>query len=163
MRELMQIQQVVQDALQEAGLHAVAAYPETPMKRYEGAVASVSVGAAEGKALGFCNYLGEVYDEDKGTVRERYGKQLQGQIQVEVRAERAADCEAGCVLASEVLLGRLPSGLQGGELNWQGIEWEQATGMFLRRGSLSCLALFMAETQEEEATFLDFRLKGVLK
>lgn len=163
MRELTQIRQAVQDALQAAGICTAAAYPGTPMKRHEGAVASVSVGTAEGKAVGFCNYLGEIYDEEKGTVRERYGKQLQGEIQVEIRAQRAADCETGCVQASEVLLGGLPSGLRGGELNWQGIEWEQATQMFLRRGSLSCLALFVAETQEEEGVFLDFRLKGVLK
>ena len=163
MRELTQIRQAVQDAVQEAGVCTVTAYPDTAMRRHAGAVASVSVGTAEGKAIGFCNYLGEVYDAETDTVRERYGKQLQGQIQVEIRAERAADCEAGCVQVSEVLLGGLPSGLRGGELNWQGIEWEQATQMFLRRGSLNCLALFVAETQEEEGVFLDFRLKGVLK
>ena len=34
------------------------------------------------------------------------------------------------------------------------------TGMFLRRGTLKCQALFLAEADEENATFLDFRLKG---
>lgn len=162
MRELTQIRQAVQTALQQAGLPAVTAYPDTAAKKYSGAVAAVSVGAAEGRAMGFCNYLGEVYDEEKGTVRERYGKQLQGEIRVELRAERAADCETGCALASEVLLGGLPAGLQVGELQWQSLEWEQATQMFLRRGSLHCTALFVAESHEEEDEFLDFRLKGEL-
>ncbi len=45
--------------------------------------------------MGFCNYLGEVQDSGAGAVRELYGKQLEGKITVEIRAERAADCEAG--------------------------------------------------------------------
>ena len=64
MKELMQVRQAVLDALNKAGVQALAAFPEGRAKRYSGAVATVAVGAAEGKGLGFCNYLGECYDPE---------------------------------------------------------------------------------------------------
>ena len=35
-------------------------------------------------------------------MRELYGKRLEGGITVELRAERAADCEAGCEAAADI-------------------------------------------------------------
>lgn len=162
MKELAQVRDAVVSALQAAGLEALAAFPADRAKRYGGAVAAVAVGAAEGKAMGFCNYLGERYDETAGTVRELYGRQLEGDIAVEIRAERAADCEAGCETASGVLLGGLPEGIRPGELRWEGLAWEKSTGMFLRRGTLRCRAVFVAQAREDGETFLNFILKGVM-
>ena len=163
MKELTQVRDAVIRALEAAGVPALAAFPEGRAETYDGAVAAVAVGAAEGKALGLCNYLGEVYDEKSGTVRELYGKQLEGEITVDIRAERAADCERGCETAAEVLLGGLPAGIRPGELRWEALVWEKALGMFLRRGSLRCQALFAAQSREDGALFLDFVLKGVLR
>lgn len=163
MKELAQVKQVVIDALNSAGVTAIEAFPAERAKAYPGAVAAVSVGAAEGKTLGFSNYLGEVYDEEAGTVRELYGKQMEGEIAVEVRAERAADCETGCQQAAEVLLGGLPGGIRPGELRWEALGWEKSTGMFLRKGALRCQAVFVAQSGEEGEAFLDFILKGVMK
>ena len=112
--------------------------------------------------MGFCNYLGEVRDPKTGQVRELYGKQLDAVISVEVRGERAADCEAGCETAAEVLLGGLPSGIRPGELSWEGLSWERGTESFLRRGRLQCRAYFQAQTADESAVFLDFILKGAV-
>ena len=112
MKELAQVRQAVIDALCGAGMTALEAFPNSRAKAYDGAVAAVAVGAAEGKNLGFCNYLGEIYDEAAGTVRELYGKQLEGDITVDIRAERAADCESGAESAAEVLLGGLPAGIR---------------------------------------------------
>ena len=162
MRELALVRDEVVRALREAGLTAFAAWPPERMRDYGGAVAAVAVGAAEGKAMGFCNYLGEVYDEAAGTVKELYGKQLEGDITVDIRGPRAADCETGCQQATEVLLGGLPGGIRPGELRWEALQWEKSTGLFLRRGSLRCQAVFVAESQEDGEVFLDFRLKGVL-
>jgi len=162
MRELTQVRDAVLSALNSAGVQALAVFPADRAKRYSGAAAAVAVGAAGGKALGFCNYLGEVYDAEAGVVREVYGKQLEGIITVDIRAERAADCEAACETAAEVLLGGLPSGIRPGELNWEGLCWEKETGMFLRRGSLRCQAVFVAREQEDGQLFLDFILKGVM-
>jgi len=163
MKELAQVRQAVIDALNHAGLTALEAFPDSRAKAYSGAVAAVAVGAAEGKNLGFCNYLGEIYDEDAGTVRELYGKQLEGDIAVEIRSVRAADCEKGFQQAAEILLGGLPNGIRPGELRWEALAWEKSTGMFLRRGSLRCQAVFVAESQEEGEPFLDFILKGVMQ
>jgi hypothetical protein len=163
MKELIQVQQAVVHALNDAGVEAIAAFPDGRAKAYRGAVATVAVGAAEGKSMGFCNYLGEIYDDAAGTVRELYGKQLDGRIEVDVRAERAADCENGCQQAAEVLLGGLPNGLRPGELCWDALTWEKATGMFLRKGTLQCQAVFVAQSQEGGELFLDFILKGVMQ
>ena len=163
MKELSQVRDAVVSALNEAGVTALAAFPAERAKRYDGAVAAVAVGTAAGAAVGFCNYLGEAWDEAAGTVRELYGKQLEGDITVDIRAERAADCESGCEAASEVLLSGLPAGIRPGELRWEAISWEKATGMFLRKGHLQCRATFIAREQEDGETFLDFILKGVMK
>ena len=148
MRELTQVCKAVVEALKSAGVTALEAFPDSA-KRYEGAVAAVTVGAAEGKTLGFCTYLGEVQDSATGAVRELYGKQLEGNITVDIRAE--------------ALLGSLPAGIRPGELRWEALTWERATGMFLRRGNLRCQAVFTAESREDGEGFLDFILKGVMK
>ena len=161
MKELTQVRDAVISALTEAGMTALAAFPAERAKRYDGAVAAVAVGAAAGAAIGFCNYLGEAWDEAAGTVRELYGKQLEGDISVDIRAERAADCESGCEMASEVLLGGLPTGIRPGELRWEAISWEKATGMFLRKGHLQCRATFIAREQEDGAVIENFCLNRI--
>jgi len=162
MKELSQIRKAVLDALCGAGIAAMEAFPAEQAMAYSGAVAAVGVGVASGKTAGFCHYLGEMRDPETQVIRERYGKELFGQITVELRANRAADCERGCETATEVLLGGLPEGVRTGELTWEAICWEKATGMFLRRGVLECRALFLAESAVEPGEFLDFRLKGVM-
>ena len=162
MKELSQIRMAVLDALRGAGIQAMEVFPEKQAMAYSGVVAAVGVGAACGKTAGFCHYLGEMKDPETQAVRERYGKELFGQITVELRANRAADCERGCETATEVLLGGLPEGVRTGELTWEAICWEKTTGMFLRRGVLECRALFLTESAVESGEFLDFRLKGVM-
>lgn len=161
MKELAQVRQAVIAALNEAGLTALPAFPAGRARTRGSPVAAVGVGAAEGRALGFCNYLGEVWEA--GTLRELYGRQLEGVISVDVRGTGAADCEAGCETAAEVLLGGLPAGIRPGELRWEALAWEKETGMFLRRGQLRCRAVFVAEAGQEGEPFLDFVLKGVMK
>ena len=60
MKELAQVRRAVIDALNAGGVTAMEAFPADRAKRWPGAVAAVAVGAAEGKMLGFCNYLGEI-------------------------------------------------------------------------------------------------------
>ena len=162
MKELRQIRDAVIDALRESGLQAEIAFPSKWTADRKRALASVSVGAAEGKNLGFAGYLGEIR-EPSGTVREVYGKRLEGSVTVDIRAERAAVCEEAADLATNVLLGELPEGIRPGELRWEALSWETKTGLFLRRGSLRCEALFLAESTEDTGVFLDFILKGVMR
>ena len=161
MRELTQIRQAVIAALEEAGMTASAAFPDQKAKTYLLPVATVDVGTVQGKEMGFCNYLGEIYDDEAGTVREQYGKLLEGTILVEIRGKSAALCQEGCETAAEVLLGRLPQSIRTGELAWEAVCWEKETQMFLRRCTLHCQAVFIAQRDETEELFLDFRLKGV--
>ena len=163
MKELAQVRRAVIDALNAGGVTAMEAFPADRAKRWPGAVAAVAVGAAEGKMLGFCNYLGEMYDQEAGTVRELYGKQLEAEIWADVYAGKASECQEGCCQAVDVLLGGLPSGIRPGELSWEGLVWEKETALFRRRGRLRCGAVFVAETTEDGTAFLDFQLKGVVQ
>lgn len=162
MKELRQIRDAVIAALREAGLRAEAAFPAKWAAEAKTPLAAVAVGAAEGKAIGLCGYLGEVLDAS-GESREVYGKRLEGVITVDIRAEGAAACQDGGETAAAVLLGGLPEGIRPGELSWEALAWEKETGLFLRRGKLRCEALFLAQTGEDTGAFLDFQLKGVLR
>ena len=162
MKELRQVRDAVIHALRDGGLAAEAAFPSTWAAGRNTALASVCVGTAEDRALGFCGYLGETQGRD-GQVREVYGKRLEGVVTVDIRAERAADCQEGGETAAAVLLGELPEGIRPGGLSWEALAWEKETGLFLRRGRLQCEALFLAEAGEEDGVFQDFILKGVLR
>ena len=62
-----------------------------------------------------------------------------------------------------MLLGGLPAGIRPGELRWEGLQWEKTTGLFLRKGTLCCKAVFVAESTEDSKAFLDFILRGVMR
>ena len=156
------IRKVIRTALAAEGVAALDAYPDQRARRYGCPVAAVAVETAESRTVGFCNYLGEVFDTGAGAPRELYGKQLEAVISIEIRGQRAADCEQGCETAAEVLLERLPAGIRPGELNWEALTWERETGLFLRRGRLRCRAYFLAWAEEGDTAFLDFRLKGAV-
>ena len=58
-------------ALRDGGLAAEAAFPEKWAAAQTAPLATVAVGTAEGRALGFCGYLGQTRGED-GESREVY-------------------------------------------------------------------------------------------
>ena len=62
----------------------------------------------------------------------------------------------------QIVLERLPSGLKPGGLKWEETVWDEDTSMFLRRGSLTCGAYFIAAASEDGALLSDFILKGVV-
>ena len=101
MRELSQIRDAVVSTLAAEGMAALDAYPDQRARRYGCPVAAVAVETAESRTVGFCNYLGEVFDTGAGAPRELYGKQLEAVISIEIRGQRAADCEQGCETAAE--------------------------------------------------------------
>lgn len=161
MKELCQIRDAVICALRGAGLEAGAAFPDQRVQKHPDTFAVAAVGGAEGKAVGFCNYLGECIGPD-GNLQELYGKLLEGEISIDVRGNTAGDCDRGCETASDILLGGLPEGIRPGALKWDPLCWDKNLQMFLRHGSLSCSALFVASQREDEGGFCDFILKGAL-
>lgn len=162
MKGLNLVRSAIVTSLTEAGMTAVPAWTG-PAKRYSGAVVAVDVAEASGKPMAMGSYLGETYDEENGTVRELYGRQLSVNISLEVRAGAAEDCETGCETAADALLsGGLPSGLRFEEQSWKAISWDKNNQMFLRKGSVKANAYFIAQTDQETGVLLDFTLKGVL-
>lgn len=111
MKEILKIREAVLQALRGAGITALEAYPAQWTRKYAGAAVTVDVGTVDGRGHGFCNYLGEVYDQTAGTVRELYGKQLEAEIWVDVYGGKATECQEGCCQTADVLLGGLPSGI----------------------------------------------------
>lgn len=130
MKELRQMRNAVISALRSGGLAAEAAFPGKWAAERKTALATVSVETAEGRDLGFCGYLGESRGPS-GEAREVYGKHLAGTIAVDIRAERAAECEAGGETAAAVLLGKLPEA--SGPGSFGGRPWPGRS----RRGSSS--------------------------
>lgn len=161
MTEQLQIRQAVTKALQTGGITAVPAYAGQA-KHWETPVIAVSVAEASEKTVGFCNYLGESEDPETGEVRERYGKQLSVVVSLMGYAPDPADCEAVMETAAEILLRRLPSGLRPGTFQWKPVKWTPKNRLFCRASQLECRAIFTAETTQEEPTFTDFKLKGVM-
>ena len=83
---------------------------------------------------------------------------------LEVRGERAGDCEEGWEAVSDILgSGDLPSGIRFLQERWEGLGWDAGTGRFLRKGSLGGSAFFIAEREAESAALLDLKLKGVVE
>lgn len=161
MNGLNQVRGAVVQVLEDGGLTALAAYAGKA-KRYDGPVITVDVAQAAGRAMALCSYLGKTYDEQAGTVKELYGRQLEVAISLEARAPAAEECENTMEAASELLVNRLPAGLRMGEQSWEAVSWDRDNQMFVRKGRFCCRAYFTAETDQEAGTLLDFILKGVM-
>ena len=150
-------------ALAAEGVAALDAYPDQRARRYGCPVAAVAVETAESRTVGFCNYLGEVFDTGAGAPRELYGKQLEAVISIEIRGQRAADCEQGCETAAEVLLGRLPAGIRPGELNWEAPDLGAGDRAVPAAGKAPVPGVFPGPGgRGRHGIFLDFRLKGAV-
>jgi hypothetical protein len=161
MNGLNQIRDALIQTLKDGGLQTNAAFSgEAP--RVTGPVVSVEVSGVVGKPVAFGGYLGEVYDEETSTVRERYGRRLEAEIQLDARSPEAAGCESAMEQASDALAAGLPAGLRLLEESWDGPVRDGTNRCYLRRGHLKCLAYFTAETAGESGVLLDFALKGVL-
>ena len=161
MRGLNLLRGAVIEALEKGGMKALPACPGKA-RNYPGTVVTVDVGQAEGKPLALGSYLGT--REETGTQRELYGCRLDFTLTLEVRGERAGDCEEGWETISDILGGgTLPSGIHFSRQSWEGLCWDAGTERFLRRGSLGGSAYFIAERDAETAALLDLKLKGVVR
>lgn len=166
MTGLEQIKRAAAETLRAAGMTAVTEYGPERLGAYDDAVAVVGVKEAESRELGLISYLGESFDEARGTTVERYAKRLEAVLSLDIYAPKSAGAsaaETAMERAVELLTERLPSGLKIGRAAWGQVQWDEGSGMFLRRGELACQALLIAETApEEEGLILDFILKGVM-
>lgn len=164
MTGLNQVKEAILSALKEAGLTALGRFGTQAERSYTGPVAVIGVAQAAGKPMGLGGYLGTVYDPDAGTEREIYGRMLEVTVSVDVYAPGGADaCESAMETAAETLMAGLPAGLRLRSLQWGQTEWDEDSGLYLRRGTAEYTAQFTATASAETGEILDFELKGVMK
>lgn len=135
MKGLQLLRDAVIDALKAGGVTAIPAYPGKA-KDYPGTVVTVDVGQAEGKPLALGSYLGS--REEKGEPRELYGCRMDFALSLEVRGEKAGDCEAGWEAITDILgSGVLPSGIRLLRQSWEGLAWTPGRGASSAGGALA--------------------------
>lgn len=164
MTGLNQVKEAILSALEGAGLRALGRFGTQAERSYTGPVAVIGVAQAAGKPMGLGGYLGTVYDPDAGTEQEIYGRILEVTVSVDVYAPGGADaCESAMETAAETLMAGLPAGLRLRSLQWGQTEWDEDSGLYLRRGTAEYTAQFTATASAETGEILDFELKGVMK
>lgn len=166
MTDLEQIKTAVAETLHAAGMKAVTEYEPGMAREYAEAVAVVGLAEAESGTLGCQSYLGQELDQETGAVVERYARRLEATLSLDVYAPKsagAAEAERAMERAMEILTKGLPSGLRIARAVWEQVRWDEMSGMFLRRGTLKCGALLIAQGDAgESGLILDFILKGVM-
>lgn len=164
-RGLEQVRDAVAAALEQAGLAVCPAFSPGWAKRYAVPVAAVGLRSGESRSDAFNSYLGQQLDPDTQAPQELYGMRLDMTLSLDIYAPAdsgAAGCDQALGILHQVMLEGLPSGLRPTELRWEEAEWDETTAMFLRRGSFSCSAYFVATATEEGVWLTDFILKGVV-
>lgn len=162
---LEQVKTSLVQALERAGVAALASFAPGWAKHYSSPVVAVGFRTGESRTAAMGNYLGQQVDQKTGNTCEIYGMQLELTLSLDIYAPAdsgAAGCDAALETLHRVILEGLPSGLKPTELKWDETGWDQDTSMFLRKGSLSCGAYFTATTEEDGALLTDFILKGVM-
>ncbi len=164
-RGLEQVRDALAEALSKAGLAVCPAFSPGWAKQYSTPVAAVGLRTGESRSDAFNSYLGRQFDPETQTTRELYGMRLELTLSLDVYSPPetgAAGCDQALDILHQVMLEGLPSGLKPTELRWEETTWDKASSMFLRRGSFSCSAYFVATATEEGAWLTDFILKGVV-
>ena len=162
---LEQVRTVIIEALKLSGTEAISAFPQKRASGYNTPVVAVGFRCGESRNAAMSGYLGQKTNPDTLVPVELYGVQLDltrsRDIDSPVTAG-AIGCDQTLPRLHQVMLEGLPSGLKPTELKWEETIWDDSTNMFLRRGSLSCSAYFIATAEEDSALLTDFILKGVL-
>ena len=145
--------------LEEEGVPAVTAWGDEKRHRANGAMAAVSLRALESGAAGYQDYLGERFDEVSGQWEELYGKKMTLTFGLDLYAAAAQEVTAALERLGELLgqggpQGMTPVGFSAGETAYQSES---------RRYFCPVQAKFQvwaAATAREDASFLDFVIKG---
>ncbi len=162
---LEQVKSAVAEALKKSGVQAVTAYAPGWAKEYCQPVVAVGLRTGESRGGALSSYLGTRTDPGTQSCQEIYGMQMELTLSLDIYSPPcagAAGCESALETLHQTALRGLPAGLKPRELKWEETVWDEEAGMFLRRGSLACLAYFTAAVSEDGALLSDFILKGVL-
>lgn len=166
MNGLEQVKDAVAAALEKANIRTRTAYAPDWAKAYSGPVVAVGIRTGESKGGALSSYLGQRTDPETQTCQEVYGMRLDLTLSLDIYCppeEGAAGGERVLEALHQIMLAGLPTGLRPTELKWEEAVWDPDTAMFLRRGSLACIAYFIAAASEDGSVFSDFILKGVVR
>lgn len=165
MNGLEQVKTAIAGALEKAGVSAQTAYAPGWARKYEGPVVAVGLRTGESRGGAMGSYLGQRLDPCTQTNQEVYGLRLELTLSLDIYCppkDGTAGCDSVLETLHQIMLEGLPSGLRPFELKWEEASWDKDTTMFLRRGSLSCSAYFVAAASEDGLLISDFILKGVV-
>ena len=160
-----QVKAALISALEAQGLKALPADQADWAKSYSCPVAAVGLRTGESHVDAMASYLGQRTDPTTLIPREVYGLKSQLTLSLDLYAppeKGAAGCDEALEKLHEALLKGLPSGLRVSSLRWEEAQWDPGVDMFLRRGSLDCVAYFLASPAEDGDVLTDFILKGVV-
>ena len=154
-----ELSQTLAQWLEKQGLSAVTAWPDEKRRRSDEAIAAVSLRALESGPAGYQDYLGERFDQDRGEWEELYGKKMTLTFGLDLYAASAQEVTAALERLGEILSQSGPQGMasvgfSAGETTYQSES---------RRYFCPVQAKFQVwatATAREEASFLDFVIKG---
>lgn len=148
------------DMLCESGIRAGRAYPTESIVRDGECFVRVRIELLRQSGAGFGGFIGIETDEN-GNRRELYGMRCEMEMALDIYAGDAEKCE-GAVDEIILALGQ-SNGLDIREVKCSGVGLDRDTGLLLcpcRAGGELFLTL---ETENEEAQFSDFILKGEIR
>lgn len=160
--ELEQIRESMAAFLNARGVKAVTAWPDGARTWGDGPAAVVSVRSCQAAGSGIGDYLGRRYDEESGAWQELYGKRLEVALGLDLwaaGAEGARRIQESFETLLQALHEGAPEGLKVREVTCGETEYDQASGLMVRRVQMVCTAHLYAAA-EEGATFLNFEIRG---
>lgn len=151
--------------LEEKGIRAFRAYPESAAELEGGAVIAVGAEMCKCESAGLGDYIGLREGRGGETDAELYGRRLELCISLEVFSPFDGDGTAGCFEQAariEELLSALPSGLSCQRLETGEVTADGELFCFRCRNLMYCTAFMVAESVGGDEEFLDFKLKGTV-
>lgn len=167
MSGLEQVREILAAYLNGQGITAVTAWPDTPRGEGEGAVCAVSLRKSQAVGAGFCDYLGERYDTQRGRWVELYGRRVRLTFGLDLYAPAGAEGGERAIRAAfDALAGALqgggPAGLKLEEFSCGETEFLEAEGRY-RCPVEGVYQAFLYAVADEGGSFLDFEVKGVMQ
>ena len=167
MSGLEHVRDYLAEYLRGQGVNAVTAWPDRPRSEEDGAVCAVSLRKGQAVGVGFCDYLGERYDTERGRWVELYGKRVRLTFGLDLYAPAGAEVGESAIRAAfDTLAGALqgggPAGLKLEEFSCGETEFLETEGRY-RCPVEAAYQAFLYAVADEGGSFLDFEVKGVMQ
>ena len=151
------------ERLEAEGIKAGRAYPTGSIVPPEGCFVRARLSSLERSDSGFAAYLGTEQDDGGGEV---YGMRCRARVELDIYAscrdpQAARSCEA---LVDDIILALdKGGGLSISSFSCEGLRADRDTGCLLCPCSAQMELMLITRTEENEAQFSDFILKGEIR